>query len=117
MSIAINIVSIARKEAEKESAPSISMIELEVGKLAGVMVDSLQFCYEAACKGTLAEGSELQIIELEGQAKCMQCGNVFTIDSFMAICPKCDTYEIEIIQGKELRLKAISINEEGSSHV
>lgn len=113
----MNIVNIACKEAEKESAPSISLIELDVGKLAGIMVDSLQFCYESACKGTLAEGSELQVNELEGQAKCLKCGNIFTIDSFMAICPKCDAYEIEIIQGKELKLKAISINEEGPDHV
>lgn len=113
MSIALSIVNIACKEAEKESAPSIAAIELEVGKLAGVMVDSLEFCYESACKGTLAEGSDLHVIELEGLGKCSNCGNEFNIESFMAICPECDNYETDIVQGKELRLKAISINEEG----
>lgn len=117
MSIAINIVNIACREAVRESAPAIRAIELDVGSLAGVMIDSLQFCFEAACKGTLAEGSKLEINELSGQGKCNQCGHTFTLDSFMALCPRCESYEIDIIQGKELKLKTISIDEEGSDHV
>ena len=110
MSIAMNIVNIACKEAEKANATSISIIELDVGKLSGVMVDSLNFCYESVCKGTLAEGSELMINELQAMAACKKCGESFEIESFMALCPKCESYEIDILQGRELKLKAVSVN-------
>ncbi len=111
MSIAMSIVDIACKEAEKDGAASISEIELNVGRLAGVMVDSLKFCYDSACKGTLAENSTLIVNEIAGKGRCLQCDNLFEIDSFMALCPDCDSYKIEIIQGRELKLKAISVNE------
>ena len=111
MSIAMNIVDIACKEAGREHASTISSIELDVGKLAGVMIESLQFCYESACKGTLAEHSELIINELAGQGHCTQCDHVFEIDSFMAVCPECESYEIEIEQGRELKLKAVTVND------
>lgn len=111
MSIAMNIINIACNEAEKNGASSISKIELDVGKLSGVMIDSLQFCYGSVCKGTLAENSTLSINELPAMASCKKCGHSFEIDSFMALCPDCDGYEIEILQGRELKLKAISVNE------
>jgi len=111
MSIAMNIINIASKEAEKDGASSISNIELDVGKLSGVMIDSLNFCYEAVCKGTIAENSTLSINEIPAQARCKKCQHSFEIDAFMALCPLCESYEIDILQGRELKLKAISVNE------
>jgi len=110
MSIAMNIVNIACSEAEKDGASSISKIELDVGKLSGVMIDSLQFCYESACKGTLAENSTLSIKELPAVASCKKCEHIFEIEAFMALCPECDSYEIDITQGRELKLRAVSVN-------
>jgi len=111
MSIAMSIVDIACKEAQKDGASSISAIELDIGKLAGVVVDSLQFCYDSVCKGTLAENSHLVVNKLPGLAKCLDCNHQFEVDSFMALCPQCEGYAIEVYQGRELRLKAISVNE------
>jgi len=111
MSIAMSIVDIACKEAQRDGASSISAIELDVGKLAGVMVDSLEFCYAAVCKGTLAENSDLVIHELAGLGVCQQCQTEFEIDSFMALCPHCESYEVEIKQGRELKLRAVTVNE------
>jgi len=111
MSIAMNIINIACKEAEKDGSSSISKIELDVGKLSGVMIDSLQFCYDSVCKGTLAENSTLEVNELPAMACCKKCEHTFEIDAFMALCPKCESYEIDILQGRELKLRAISVNE------
>lgn len=110
MSIAINVINIACKEAQKDGAESISVIEMEVGSLSGVMIDSLTFCYEAACKDTMAEDSALKIIPIPATAKCLKCKHEFEIESFMALCPECESYEIDILRGRELRLKAISVN-------
>ena len=110
MSIAMNIVEIACKEAEKDGALEITVIELDVGSLSGAMLDSLTFCYDAACKDTLAEDSVLRINEIPAMASCKKCNETFGIDSFMALCPRCDSYEIDITQGRELRLKAINVN-------
>lgn len=110
MSIAMNIVDIACKQAQAEDASSISSIELDLGTLAGVMVDSLKFCYESTCKDTLAEGSQLLINEIPGKGNCLECETEFEVDGFMTLCPNCESFKVDIFQGRELRLKAISIN-------
>ena len=110
MSIALNIVTIACDEAKKDGAQSISRIDLDIGILAGVMIDSLQFCYESACKGTLAEGSTLAINEITAKASCQNCMHTFEINDFMAICPQCQGYKINILQGRELQLKTVRVN-------
>ena len=111
MSIAMSIVDIACKEAQNDGASSISMIELDVGRLAGVMVDSLKFCFESVCKGTSAENSKLVVNEVLGIGQCKRCNIEFEIDSFMALCPQCESYEVEIKQGRELKLRAVTVNE------
>jgi len=41
-------------------------VRLEVGKRAGVLPASLQFCFEVCTRGSTLEGAELEIIELAG---------------------------------------------------
>ncbi|MBL6985282.1 MAG: hydrogenase maturation nickel metallochaperone HypA, partial [Candidatus Thioglobus sp.] len=43
----MNIVDIACKTAQQNGAHKIQSIEVEVGKLAGVLEDSLAFCFQA----------------------------------------------------------------------
>ena len=109
MSIAMNILTIACDEAQKTGAHSISRIDLDIGMLAGIMTDSLQFCYNSACKGTLAEGSTLTINEIPAKATCQTCEHTFEIHAFMAMCPHCQGHKIDIVQGREMQLKSVRV--------
>jgi hydrogenase nickel incorporation protein HypA/HybF len=110
MSIAVNIVTIAQDTAKKEGAKKINTIELELGKLAGVVEDALQFCYDSACIGTIAEGSKLEIISIPGQATCSECNFQFEADQMLMLCPQCGEHVLMISGGKELRVKAINVD-------
>jgi Zn finger protein HypA/HybF involved in hydrogenase expression len=46
MSLAINIVEIACQTAKQNGAEEITSIEIDVGQLAGVLEDSLSFCFK-----------------------------------------------------------------------
>ncbi|MFQ6613089.1 MAG: hydrogenase maturation nickel metallochaperone HypA [Fidelibacterota bacterium] len=116
MSLAINIVEIAAETAGKERASAISQIEIEVGQLAGVMMDSLTFCFDAASKNTPAEGSRLKVTLVPGQGECFSCSKIFSIDSLLSSCPHCGAYGVRLLKGDELKIKSITINE-GVNHV
>ena len=60
MSIAQSILDIALEEIAKQGCARLDLIRVECGALAGVVPDSLQFCFEA-----LVQGKELQISHLE----------------------------------------------------
>ncbi len=110
MSLALNIVEIACKTAEKNNANKINSIEIEVGKLAGVLEDSLSFCFQAVRKNTPAENAEMNIISIIGKGHCSECDNTFETESFFTLCPKCGGFAVEIIQGKELKIKSIKVD-------
>ncbi len=109
MSIAMNIVELASAAAHDEGAQTINSIELDIGLLSGVMVESLEFCFEAASRSTPAQGAKLSINTIPGQGKCMACDIEFPVKTFTDQCPQCQRFLLNISQGKDLRIRAITI--------
>jgi len=110
MTIAMNIVDIVCQKANDENAHKINSVELEIGELSGIMIDSLEFCFEAACKNTIADGAELNIHKIKAEAFCKSCNNNFCIDSDFSPCPICDNFNFELLKGKELSIKSFNID-------
>ncbi len=111
MSIALNVLQIAEETARQAGARSIKRIEMEIGELAGVLIDSLTFCFTAARQDTPAAEADLDIETIPGQGLCTQCGGEFHLEQYMTPCPHCGSYAVEIKQGQELRVKAIIVDE------
>jgi hydrogenase nickel incorporation protein HypA/HybF len=112
MSIAMNIIELASAAAQEEGAAAIERIELEIGTMAGLMVESLEFCFEAAARGTLAEGAVLDITSIPAKGRCLVCNEISVVDSLAAQCPHCGAYLLSLLTGKELTIKAIIVEEE-----
>lgn len=110
MSIAINVVEIAEETARKENAKKINEITLELGVLSGVIPDALEFCFESACKGTMAEGAKLDLIQLPANAFCEKCQFPFQSNEMVANCPQCNELIINVQGGRELRVKSINVD-------
>ena len=66
LSIALSIVEGVTEEAEQRGEAIVRAVHLRLGRLSGVVRESLLFAYEAACAGTKLEGSVLQVEEVEG---------------------------------------------------
>lgn len=111
MSLAMNIVDIACTKATEAGGKAIREIEVEVGRLAGVMVESLSFCFSAVTHGTMAEGAGLRIIDIPAEAECMDCGMKFAIDSCWGRCPSCGSWRLTVLRGRELRVLSITFDE------
>jgi len=112
MSLAVNIVELVSEKAQGAGGGKITSIELEAGKLSGVMVEALHFCFEAASHNTPAEGARLEVREIDGLGNCLDCGYSFALDSLLGQCPQCGGYAVETVQGKELKVVSFTIDEE-----
>lgn len=110
LSIALGIVRLAEEEAAKAGAVSIKKIELEIGTLAGIEFSSLDFVWPMAVKDSLLEHAEKSIRVVRAKAVCADCGNQFEVNQSFDACPFCNSYVKKIIEGKELRLKALHID-------
>ena len=110
MTIAMNIVDIVCKQANDENAHKINSVDIEIGELSGVLIDSLEFCFEAASKNTIADGADLNIHTIKAEAFCKTCNNSFNIESEFSSCPTCENYNFELKKGKELLIKSFNID-------
>lgn len=109
MSIAMSVIDAVTEKARQEGCSKVTVIELVVGKLAGVEVESLKFCFSAACRDTPADGAELVIDEIEAKGRCESCGESFSVMSFYAKCPVCGQFRVTVESGQELAVRSITI--------
>lgn len=109
LSVALGIVDIAENEIKKANATSVAVIELEIGILAGVELESLDFVWPTAVYNTVLEKAEKKVIVIEGKAKCIDCDTLFKIVHLYDTCPICHSNFKGIVQGKELRIKALEV--------
>jgi hydrogenase nickel incorporation protein HypA/HybF len=83
-------------------------VRLEIGALAGVVIDSLKFCFEVCARGTALDGAVLEVDVIPALARCRTCGTEAPIGGWAAACP-CGSFDREIIAGDELRLKSVEV--------
>ena len=110
LSIALSIIELAEEEAKKAEASVISKIEVEIGTMAGIDPDALQFAWEVAVQGTMAEQSNLVIHTIQAEAHCLECGTDFPAENFLIQCPNCSSYRYQITKGKELRISSLMVD-------
>jgi hydrogenase nickel incorporation protein HypA/HybF len=109
MSIAMSILDIAHEQARAAGARVVNRIELDLGGLAGIEVESLRFCFAAARRGMTA-GAELAIHEIPGRARCADCAATCALEVPIALCPACGSLGLEILQGRELRVRSLNVD-------
>lgn len=77
--------------------------------MAGVVVDSLEFCFSAIIAGTPLEGAMLEIERVPIAAHCKACELRFEVEHFAFSCPSCDSTEIELVSGRELEVVEVEL--------
>ncbi len=110
LSIAMGIVDIAEKETAKVKATKVDLIELEIGTLAGIEIDSLDFVWSSAVKNTVLENAIKKINIIHGEAKCSDCDTIFKLDNIYDACPNCNSYVKSVTKGKELLVKSLEVS-------
>jgi len=109
MSIALSIIDIAEAQAKKENAKFVKELELDIGTMAGIEFESLDFALETAVKNTILEQSDIKINKIQAIAKCLDCDNEFEAFQLFAKCPKCQSQTTFLTTGKELKVKSLLI--------
>lgn len=109
MSLAEGLVQILEENADKQGYHRVKTVVLEIGRFSHVEIDSLRFCFDAVIKGGIADGAALEIVEVPGQAWCMQCSETVTLDTLYDPCPRCGGYQRTLTAGDEMRVKELEV--------
>lgn len=106
ISIANSVVEICEARA---AGRRVRDVVLEVGELSGVVPESIEFCFEACCKGTALEGARLRLDLVPGVAECPSCNRRMQVDTLFSPCTECGNFGMTIVSGRDLRVREIEL--------
>ncbi|NLU75376.1 hydrogenase maturation nickel metallochaperone HypA [Streptomyces sp. HNM0575] len=108
MSIAVAMVEQVTETPAAEGHGKVTAVRLRLGELAGVVADSLRFCFQLACAGTPLEGAVLLIDFVPGRARCAPCGAEWATGMPPQLCcPQCEGGRTELVAGRELQVTGL----------
>ena len=70
LSIARSIVELVEEQADNRGASVVEELELEIGHLSGVEIQTLEFALDSAIKGSKLEKARIIRHYIEGEGQC-----------------------------------------------
>ncbi|MQA13533.1 MAG: hydrogenase maturation nickel metallochaperone HypA [Pseudonocardiaceae bacterium] len=100
--------SVVDTVCERMPDATVRRIRLDIGRLSGVVADSVRFCFDLVAEGTVLDGAVLEIVESPGRARCRACDAEFEVNDLLALCG-CGAQELELLAGQELMIKEVEV--------
>ena len=113
VSIANSIIETVQNLLPLGTNEYVSAVQIKVGELSSIEIDSLRFSFDIIKAKTPLHQAELKIEVIEGEAQCIVCNEIFSMHSYATPCPNCNSYHINILQGKEMKI--VSFETEGNN--
>lgn len=95
--------------AAAANGATICSLRVRVGPLSGVVIEALQFAFEALSPGTLAAGARLDIEQTALTFHCPHCHADYATPVGFYNCPSCSSSNGELRGGNELELVSIEV--------
>ncbi len=109
VALAEGILRIVQDVARRHGATRVATVTLEIGSLAHVEPRALAFCFDAVARRTPTEGARLASETVPGVAWYMPCGERVPLAKLGDACPRCGSYQVQVVGGEEMRVKDIAI--------
>jgi hydrogenase nickel incorporation protein HypA/HybF len=109
LAIAQSIFEIVGSTVSAEQAADVRAVRVRVGRLSGVVADSLQFCFSAIVADTPLGSASLLIEAVPAISQCKDCSHCFTVEDLAFLCPSCSSTNIALVSGTELQVSEIEL--------
>jgi len=110
LSIAQGIVDIVGQYVAPEQTADVRTINVRIGALAGVVPDSLTFCFTAITAGTSLAHAALAVDFVPYRISCAACRTTSHAEPGLALCPHCGSAETAVLSGTELQVVDIELH-------
>ncbi|HDH06187.1 MAG TPA: hydrogenase maturation nickel metallochaperone HypA [Nitrospirae bacterium] len=111
VSIVLGMVDELMKIAGENDAKKIINVKLKIGKMSGIVADSLKFVFDAIKpEHPMLSSAEIIIEEIPLIYECSDCRTAFnTDDIYFPCCPDCESYNLKILSGEEQHIENVEI--------
>jgi hydrogenase nickel incorporation protein HypA/HybF len=112
LSIAMSIIEMVEEESRKHGGVQVTAVHLKLGALSGVVKEALLGSFEMACEDTVLRGAKLVVEDIPVLIYCQACKAQRPVSSIQLFCcAECGTPSAAVVQGKELEVVALEIEE------
>ena len=111
VSIALGMVDELIKIARDNDATKINSVKLKIGRMSGIVKDSLIFAFDAVkLEHSLLYDARIEIEEIPTVCECGDCNSSFEIDNMcFPACSNCDSLNVKIISGEEQHIENVEL--------
>jgi|DewCreStandDraft_4_1066084.scaffolds.fasta_scaffold03592_11 hydrogenase nickel incorporation protein HypA/HybF len=109
VSIAEEIKQIVINKLNENNGKMVKKVNLLIGEMTSIVPEALRFAFEIVAKDTPLENAVVNIKISKTIAQCNECKKRFRIRELNLICPKCNSMNIEVIQGREMIIQTIEM--------
>lgn len=110
LGVVFEVIKAVDRVANDEGIDKVGGIVLQIGELSSMIPAYVETCFPAAIYGkSRYDNTKLEIEIIEGKAECRECGKVFNVKKYEGYCPNCNSFDKELITGREFILKEILV--------
>ena len=110
LSILVEVIRIVEEMAEEQKIDKVAAIVLQIGELSSVvpkfLVDYMPFVVDEKPR---FKDTTLEIETIPGMAMCQKCQTVFNVVETKGYCPKCNSFDKDLLSGQEFLIKEIVV--------
>ena len=111
LALASSIVSAVEHEIARQNLPPVKAVVVRIGALSDVVPEALQFNFEAITRDTALATTQLIIEHVPLEAHCRDCHVDFQVHNLVFQCPECASGQVEVIQGEELEIAYLEVED------
>ena len=111
VSIALAMVDELVRIADENKSRKVLNVTLKIGRLSGIVVDSLRFAFDAVkLENPLLSSAEIMIEEVPLVYECSDCRKTFgSDDMYFPSCPECESVALKIVSGEEQHIANVEL--------
>jgi len=109
MFVCESLIKSIEEQSDLQKFSKVKTVYLEIGVFAGIEINSLRFCFDVACRGTIADSAKLVISEKPVTVFCDSCQTESLIYDRLSPCPYCNSYALQYQGGDEMRITELEV--------
>ena len=87
----------------------VTRVTVRCGVLNRVDGPTMQQVFTLVAEGSVAEAAALDLVVVPVRLSCNGCGQAGEVDDMVAQCPTCESLDVALSGGDELRLVSVAI--------
>lgn len=110
LSVAHGILDIVRQYVPPAQAREVTAVRVRIGRLSGIVADSLAFCFGAIVAESEWSRARLDIESVPTVCQCRQCHSRFEPEALIFFCPSCGGGRVELLSGSDLQVVHVELD-------